>query len=646
MSIMVKNKILELESPFLKRHIRLEDGPHSEAVFIRDMTEKAWLPCHHGNKWGIPFECAVKINGEFLLCGIMEQNNVLWHSSRASYQAVDVMQDKGNFGDIFTIICRRTTSDVPDLELRIIYEISSELPLWRKQVEVINNSSETVTIENVTTELFYGVRVQRELQFLHDYNRDVMGANRHFIGFADFQFPEDLDIPLAPTESLKSFNLYAYVTPNEPVGKGIMTGRVLKKLCSHFVNPVTFQLTGLTPQPGVAGVDNFLPILDRCQSVGIEQIMFFVGQLFTNTGDYEFRRDIFPNGEKDFKRLLSEIEWRGMTAGLYCSYSIAHHGSKIREEHLEWECLDDQGRSFDPGAWGNMCFLSEWGDYIENKFKYLADDLGISELQIDGPTDIPCHAKNHKHSNQGNYQYYSWLYEKQLFETLREKNVTFTIPRGGNYLLMGASAIPGGYTEEDFCHGSGEQLLSNYRASMVAGRLKTPAWATWGFLAVGKYHGNSMVNCENGVELYEQAIASLLGYGNGRAISGIEPCYDSKTEAVLKRWIELFKSNRKLFNGDFIPLIYPTGYKADGVLLGSAELNEALAIFINPTSAPSSLNMSLPLSYIGATANSKWQLQEIWETEKTISVSDDIGNLELKTDIDARGVKVIKLKQL
>ncbi len=597
MSITIDSHAVYLKSPFLTRTIQLDDGPFSCDIFLQPPGTKVAKPLHLDTGWGLPFEAAVQIGDRWHFCGIRRQKSELWQELTNDFELQAAVKREGRLGDCAVLTLHSASLA---LELEIEYELSDQVPVLRKAVRVRNTGTRPVVIANLAVELIYRSRVGQLLHFLHDYRQEVEGHERFFAGYCDFRFPGTIDVELAPQQQLESFNLYELFLPESGTAQAVWRSRVLKELAPWALDAraTMFQFSGVRPLPGCTGADAFLPLLDSCAEAGFEQIMFFWDQLFTNTGDYQPRPDLFPGGVPDLLGLVRAIRMRGMKAGIYASYSIALPRSRVRLDHPDWECCDENGLTFDPGAFGNMCFLSDWGDYIADIFGTLCD-WGFEEIQIDGPTDIPCCRTGHRHSSLGNYHYYNWQWERELFRKLRERRVAFTIPRGIPYLLMGAAAIPGGYKEEDFCHNGGADLLCNYRGSIHAARPMLPAWCAWGFLAVGNYHGNRVEVSENDPALFEQGLASLFGCGHNRAVSGDRVAAGPVTMKILQRWLGWFKCWRNLFDGDSIELGVPGEDGVDGLLFVDAGRREALCVLINPTAEARRQSHLLPLGFAG-----------------------------------------------
>ncbi len=638
MSIEITADAILLQSPYLKRNIQLADGPFSCDIFVQPPGIGAPMPLHLDTGWGLPFEAAVQIDGVWHFCGVKHQHSVLWESLTNDFQQVSVEKKSGLLGDCAELLM---ASPSLGITLAIEYEVSDTLPVMRKSVKVVNNSGKPVKIDNLCPEIIYRSRTGHLLHFLHDYRHEVEGHERFFAGYCDFRFPGTVDVELQPVETIACFNLYELFLPESQVSQRVWRSRVMRALVPWALESreTTFQFSGVVPGKQ-AGFEPFIPVLQECAAAGFEKIMFFWDQLFTNTGDYEPRKEFFPQGMEDMASFFGCIRQLGMKIGIYASYSIALPESRVRLEHPDWECCDENGITFDPGAFGNMCFLSGWGNYIREKFDILCD-MGVAEIQIDGPTDIPCWRKGHNHTSQGNYHYRNWQWEKELFAHLRERGVAFTIPRGPSYLLMGASAIPGGYKEEDFCHSSNRDLLRNYRASMSGARDLLPAWSVWGFLATGNYHGHKIDVCESDPDLFEQGLASLFGCGQNRAISGNMLSAGPETFAIIRRWVSLFKEFRHIFNGDVVNAGVPWEDAADGFLFLNREKEEALAVLINAGDTDFSRNILFPLHY-GNLSGKVTVTGILGENRETYDAeADEAGQLFLRVNIPAGKVKLL-----
>lgn len=572
---------LILESPYFRRELEISDMARTVGVWTRGAGCGNFMPHHHGGGWGLPYEAAVKIGGEWYDLSPQRQGNVLWPRPRLVFTVAEVMETADDEWRSVDLRCRPEPSGNDFmLEVVICYRVYTHLPCLEKYVKVRNAGNSDVVVENLCPEIMYGVRADRNLRFFHDYRLETRSGDERYPGYVCFRFPEDVSVTLPPGGEMESFKVYEVAVGDDPREAAAGVGRVLRHLAPGCLdNKIKFQLWNFVPEAVTAVREQLREVVDGCVAAGIEQLSFFVNQIWTNIGDYELRPDLFPGGEAELRELLDYIHRRGLEAGVYCSYSIAWQGSKAREEHRDWECLGIDGQSFDPGAYGNMCFLSGWGGYIRDRLSALLD-MGFDYLDFDGPTDIPCHAAGHNHSSLGEYQYRSWRWERELFAWLFRRGTAFTIPRDLNYVLMGAGKIPGGYTEEDFCHCSGLELLTNYRCGIARNRERRPGWLSWGFLALDSYHGNGIGYGEDNLLPLEHGLASLLGYGSGSFITGQRCFKGGRSLAVMRKWTDWFKARRRVLSGESLVLGYPGGAGIDGIFHFNG--GEGLTVFFNP----------------------------------------------------------------
>ena len=216
-----------LESPFLKRDIRLDDGPFSCNIFLQPPGIGAPMPLHLDTGWGLPFEAAVQINGTWHFCGVKHQHSELWQELTNDFYYVSAQKRTGTLGDCAELVM---ASDSLGITLTIEYEISDTLPVMRKSVKVRNTSNKAILIENLSPEIIYRSRTGHLLHFLHDYRHEVEGHERFFAGYCDFRFPGTIDMTLQPGGSLASFNLYELFLPESASAQCIWRNRVLRKL--------------------------------------------------------------------------------------------------------------------------------------------------------------------------------------------------------------------------------------------------------------------------------------------------------------------------------------------------------------------------------------------------------------------------------
>lgn len=650
MTMELQDRMLKIQTPFFRRNIDLSSGPHSCEVFTRSPESSRWVPHHHLNPAGIPFEAAVKLDGAWLEAGPHKHKTEFWKERGGAFHVADVVLSQGRFGPKAAIVCRPASGQMPQVELAVEYEVSEALPFFRKSARATNTGRVPFSLQNICPDIFYGLRAGSELMFLHDFRQQTETGDTYYLYYVRHQFPRDIDLTLMPGETAESFNLYTVATPNHQEGRSVWTQRVLKHAAPWLARTyVSLQCGGIRPRADMSGPEQFRRLADDCAQAGVEKVTFFVGQWWTNTGDYEIRRDLFPNGEADLRAAIDYYHAKGIKVGPYTSYSIACHDTRVRKEHLDWECVGAEGQRFYPAGLGNMCFLSGFGDFILEKYRWMVERLGVDEIFIDGPTDIPCFQKGHGHANENDYEYRNWLWEKAFLQWARDRDIFVDIPRGPNYLMMGACALPGGYTEQDYCHCSGMDQIVNSRARLYQARFNTPACCTWAMACTDAYHRHSLELDEERPWLYEHALAGMFGYGHPGALYGARLWCGPRTKETLIRWIAFYKRFRDTLSGDFLHLIPPDGEHPDAVLhTNPAARAPAVAVFINPAAKGQKINAVLPLHYAGfqpgANVKSADGLEIELDDRAAAPISVALGPYEVKTIALTRDVKCVLSK--
>jgi len=133
-------------------------------------------------------------------------------------------------------------------------------------------------------------------------------------------------------------------------------------------------------------------------------------------------------------------------------------------------------------------------------------------------------------------------------------------------------------------------------------------------------------------------MASLLGYGHSRSISGATPFFGPATEAIIKKWTGLFKKYRHIFNGDFNSLLTPNGGDVEAVFWAAPESSEALLIVLNPRPTEVSVNLLLPLGH--AEIVGPYQMQDAFGTAASHGTTDELGNHACAITLAGYAVKV------
>lgn len=601
MSIVKEGSRLVLENEFMRRVLDLTDGICTKTYHIRPGGQKlgdTWYPMFSFESEA-PFEAAIVVDGKSYEASPAKhgRDNNLWNRP-SSFVVKSVEIGKSRLGDTADITLAPRSGDVPPVELTLHYEISDKMPFLQKRVSVKNTGSRDVTVEHLTVDMlrFFGRSFPLDVFTNYTQSDDVKKQDLYYFGWTRMEFPDQLDMILSPGESMESFDLYEAATSVDRQEESVILHRIYKEI-APWIQSLNLQLSVGTCQTA----EELYQTVDIAAENGFELLCFSVGQIFTNTGDYIPRPDLFPGGYADVKRLVDYCHQKGLKTTPYCSATIAWRHTAVCQNHPDWQCLGPDGLRYDPYAFGNMCYHSPWGDYIREKLFYLLDEIGFDGLALDGPVHgLVCEEVNHAHRTPASVNFMNWMWEKKFYGDIVARGKYITVPEVWNAIFLGVNETPGGYREEDQNEFGGMPLVSMTRSCVYEARYNTPSCCVWTSFNLEDYHGHSMEADEENPATYEHSLAAMLGYGIDNSIYAKEPYIGENTKKIYQKWLKIFKDYRETLLGDFIHIAQPNGYQPDAVLhtRPGAE-TPALLIVFNPCGNEQAVQYLLPLQYAG-----------------------------------------------
>jgi len=623
MGINIENSIITIRNEYICRIIDISQGLVTTSFSIRPgggNSGDAWYPVFAFES-GVPFEAAISINEITYEAGPWK-HKYGWNREGA-FSVKHLEKKRSDFGEVLQIYCVGRDSFVPQIELVIEYEIYDSLPLLTKCVKIINVSSSDIVVDNVTVDILRFFDGKLALTIFSDYYRDIGKADDYYFTWTRVEFPEKIAMHLKSGESFETFKCHEAVTSTDRDEASIILHRIYKKLAPWITKSYVKQIVN-----SCNSFDELVEFADWASADGIEEVELFVGQLFTNTGDYMLRPDIFPNGEDDLKRLVGYYHKKNIIVLPYCSTTIAWYNSNVCMQHPNWQYLGPDGIRYSPDGLGNMCYQSQWGDYITEKLLYLLDDIGFDGLALDGPYHgQPCLADDHKHKNSAAVMYMNWVWEKKFFTEVIKRGKIITAPQEHQAFLLGMKERPGGYREEDYFVIGGMPLVIMTRACLYEARYRDPSCATWAFCSLEKYHGHSIEVLEENTTTYDHAIGSMFGYGHGGAIFSKTPYTGVNTKKIFTKWVNFFKEHRQTLAGEMVHLAVPNGYEPDAVMHVSLDADpQAVLVVFNPVNKEKDIVLELPLKYTGLKSGDEVEI-------------DGHGNIKL----DSRGHCAIRI---
>ena len=643
MSITKQENRLILENEYLRRVIDLTDGVCTKTYHIRTGGKKlgdTWYPVFSFEP-SAPFEAAVTLNGQDYEAAPFDRNTVegcqqdLWQR-KGAFAVTDVILGKGKHGDTADIVLKNRLPGMPEVELHLLYEVCDEMPLLCKKIRLINKGDSPVSVDHMTVDIlrFFDRRLTLSVFSNYYTSQNIKKEDDYYFAWTRLEFPGELGMVLKPGEEMESFDLYEAVTSMDRQEESIILHRIYKKLAPWICNIQNGLCTN-----SCETWEELLQLADTAKEAGFDFVSLHVGQVFTNTGDYIPRPDLFPDGYADVKRLVDYFHSKGIKVLPYCSATIAWRNSQVCIDHPDWQCLGPDGMRYDPFGFGNMCYHSPWGDYIREKLFYLLDEVGFDGLALDGPVHgLVCQEVNHSHPSEKAVDFMNWMWENRFYGEVVGRGKILTAPETWNAIFMGVSQIPGGHREEDENEFGGMELMVMKRACAYEARYMTPPCCHAYGIPLEPYHGHCINASEENTATYEHAAATSFGYGFNGGAYGKVPYIGPNTKAIYDKWLALYRQYRETLLGDFIHIAQPNGYQPDAVLhtRPGAETPALLVVF-NPCGKKQTVNYTLPLQYADLAPES-----DVMAEGKTIRL-DSVSGAAIQVELAPYEVKAIPI---
>ena len=514
-------------------------------------------------------------------------------------------------------------SNLPALKnilVQVHYELYDGLPLITKWVSIENKSNASVKINRVVNEVLglveeesavvgkpeemkkqHGIYFETNYAFNNAMRYDISDQTTHWktdLSYTsqvnyNFETPCLLEIypEKAPGIALAPNEVFKSVRTNELLMDSYdrqRRGLILKKMYRTIApwttqNPIFMHLVSKNDQE----VKN---AIDQCVATGYEAVIL-------SFGSHLEMEDTSSANLNRWKALAAYAHDRKILLGGYSLFS----SRRISDED---DVVDIKTGKPGGAFFGNApCFGSKWGlayrDKIQNFFSYTGFDI----WENDGPYpgDVCASTQHPGHLGYDDSQWRQMEIQKGLYHWLNEHGVYINAPDW--YFLDGTHKIALGYREVNFSLPRPQQKIIN-RQNIHDGTLEKIPSMAWGFVPLTKYQGGGpeavLEPLSEHLNDYEQLMMQYYGAGVQACYRGPR-LYDTETtRQMVAKTIQWYKKYRNILNADMIQLRRADGRDWDGWMhVNSALAQKGLMMLFNPTEAPITRTIALPLYYTG-----------------------------------------------
>lgn len=503
-----------------------------------------------------------------------------------------------------------------DLQIWVAYELYDGVPVLAKWIEVENTSFDTVRIDHFTSEILAAVEYESRVEDrgapffppnIHVETDFAMGGmttdnTTHYSVHwkPDPEFHTQVNylkntpcllevhpslgpgIHVVPGDTFTSFR--TYVLPYDSYERernGLAKRRMYRTLAPWTTeNPLMMHVR-------YADWETVKAAIDQCAEVGFEMVILTFGSGF--------------NIENDSSQYLEQMQ---QYAAYAQSRGIEMGGYSLLASR-SIDSLNDV--RMPPGktpTYGNSpCLVSEWGEAYFDKLYHFYQQSGFSLLEHDGnyPGDECISTEHPGHIGHEDSRWRQWEKITDFYKWCRSQGIYLNVP--DYYYLSGSNKCGMGYREVNWSLPRAQQVLHTRQNIFDGTWEKTPSMG-WMFVPLTEYHGGgSAATIEPLAEHLDHYEKMLVGNLAG----GVQACYrgprlfDSpETKALVKKWIDWYKTHREVLEGDIIHLRRADGRDLDywlNVNPGGKEKG-LLAVF-NPLNKEMVKTLKIPLYFTG-----------------------------------------------
>ena len=511
-------------------------------------------------------------------------------------------------------------SDLGGVKVSVHYEMYDGIPLLCKWFTLQNNSAKALRLNRFTSELLAVVedeavaeaRGRCEYACLHVendysfYGGLPATARQGVFWQPDPQYPTQVDyncqtpnllecrppigpdVVIAPGQQFESFRTFELVYDStDRERRGLALRRMYRTIAPWVTeNPILMHVTASNPAAVRLAID-------QCKEVGFEMVIMSFGSGFNIENEKPAYLD-------QIKRLVQYAKSKGIELGGYSLLSSRTDSGPANE------VIDPKSGKPGGAIFGHApCLGSPWGSDYFRKLHSFFEQTNFNMLEHDGsyPGD-PCASTSHPgHRGLEDSQWQQWKIISDFYKWCRGRGIYLNVPDW--YFLVGSSKTAMGYKETNWSLPRAEQII-HARQNIFDGTWdKTPSMG-WMFVPLVQYQGGGAAAT---IEPLSQHLAEYAAHLANYFGGGVQACYrgprlydTDSTKAVVKRWVDFYKSHRDILDADIIHVRRADATDIDCVLHVNPRLKEkGLAMVYNPLPQSVKRTLKLPLYYTGLT---------------------------------------------
>ena len=500
------------------------------------------------------------------------------------------------------------------------YELYDGIPAMSKWITVENTSGQTINLDAFTSEILAAVEAASWVESrgvamptpnIHvetDYAFGGMrpeNANRlsvHWVEDPDYSTqvsylkttpallevrptvgPDQTLEPGATFESFRAFLLIYDSTEKER--KGLSLRRLYRTIAPWVSeNPIMMHVR-------FADWESVKNAIDQAAEVGFEMVILTFGSGFDiENKSTEYRAEM--------QRYAAYARSKGVELGGYSLLS-----SRRIEPDSDNAVNPDTGQ---PGGQTHgfaPALASEWGQaYFANLYDFY-ENSGFTLLEHDGsyPGDLDAAARPPLQKGVHDSRWVQWRIISDFYKWSRANGIYLNVPDW--YFLVGSTKVAMGYREVNWSLPREQQVIHTRQNIYDGTWTKTPSMG-WMFVPLTEYHGGgeaaTIEPLDEHLDHYERMLSSNMSMGVQAAYRGPRLYDTDRTKALVKRWVDWYKTYRDILESDLIHGRRADGRDIDWMLHVNPQLeHRGMLVVFNPLDTPVEKTLNVPLYYTG-----------------------------------------------